>query len=136
MSLKFVQLRTLSSLSASITKPHRNTYTRTFPTILVNPNGSTINIRFLEPRQIIKLPINIWILSEAERKSKIDQRKPKKKRIHAKENIMSFEKEWKCEFIRDQRNDDKAVAKIRKKHIDVLRNLFIINNLISDCVGL
>ncbi|KAJ8966634.1 hypothetical protein NQ314_003401 [Rhamnusium bicolor] len=73
------QIRSLSSLSASITRPHRNTYTRTYPTVVVKPDGSTITVRYPEPRQIIQLPINIWTLSEAERKARIDQRKPKKK---------------------------------------------------------
>ncbi|XP_018578036.1 39S ribosomal protein L55, mitochondrial [Anoplophora glabripennis] len=72
-------IRNLNSLSASITKPHRLTYVRTYPTVLVNPDGSTVTIRYPEPRKIIKLPINIWALSEAERKAIIEQRKPKKK---------------------------------------------------------
>lgn len=91
------QIRCLNSLSASITRPHRTKYLRTYPTVLVNPDGSTINIRYKEPRQIIKvlysnvikhkkntfyisqLPLNIWTLSEVERKAKLELRKPKKK---------------------------------------------------------
>lgn len=49
------QIRKLNSLSASITKPHRLTYTRSYPTILVNSDGSTVTIRYPEPRQIIKV---------------------------------------------------------------------------------
>ncbi|XP_074036378.1 mitochondrial ribosomal protein L55 [Leptinotarsa decemlineata] len=75
----FQQIRKLNSLSACITRPHRSTYLRTYPTILVYPDGSTVNIRYPEPRQIIKLPLNIWTLSESERKAKLDARKPKKK---------------------------------------------------------
>ncbi|CAH0556159.1 unnamed protein product [Brassicogethes aeneus] len=74
-----IQLRNLNSLSASITRPHRLTYTKTYQTVLVQPDGSTINIRFDDPRQILKMPLNIWTLSEAERKEKLEQRKPKKK---------------------------------------------------------
>ncbi|RZC34272.1 39S ribosomal protein L55, mitochondrial, partial [Asbolus verrucosus] len=75
----FHQVRFLNSLSASITRPHRLTYKRTYPTILVNPDGSTITIMYPEPRKIVKLPLNIWTLSEAERKAKLESRKPKKK---------------------------------------------------------
>ncbi|XP_044271758.1 39S ribosomal protein L55, mitochondrial [Tribolium madens] len=74
-----IQIRFLNCHSASITRPHRLTYKRTYPTVLVNPDGSTINIKYHEPRQIIKLPLNIWILSEAERKARLEARKPKKK---------------------------------------------------------
>ncbi|KAL3267993.1 hypothetical protein HHI36_007127 [Cryptolaemus montrouzieri] len=77
--MKLSQLRLLNALSASITKPHRCTYTRTYPTTLVNPDGSSFTIRFPEPREILTLPLNIWTLSEAERKARIDSRKPKKK---------------------------------------------------------
>lgn len=47
--------RSISSSTASITKIHRATYARTYPTILVLPDGSTINIRYHEPRQIIQV---------------------------------------------------------------------------------
>ncbi|KAI4461625.1 39s ribosomal protein l55 mitochondrial [Holotrichia oblita] len=50
-----------------------------YPTLIINTDGSSFTVRYDEPRQIIKLPINIWTLSEAERKLRLDQRKPKKK---------------------------------------------------------
>ncbi|ENN79148.1 39S ribosomal protein L55, mitochondrial [Dendroctonus ponderosae] len=75
----FLQIRSLSCWSAAITRPHRLTYTRTYPTVLVQPDGSTFTIRHSEPRKIIKLPLNIWTLSEAERKARVEKRKPKKK---------------------------------------------------------
>ncbi|XP_044753259.1 39S ribosomal protein L55, mitochondrial [Coccinella septempunctata] len=75
--MKLSQIRTLNAWSAAITKPHRYTYTRTYPTTLVNPDGSSYTIRYYEPRQIITLPLNIWTLSEAERKAKLEMRKPK-----------------------------------------------------------
>lgn len=58
MSLKLLSqqpIRRLNSLSAAITRPHRDKYLRTYPIVLVNPDGSTINIRYSEPRQIIKV---------------------------------------------------------------------------------
>lgn len=53
-------VRCLSSVSASITKIHRQTYTRTYPTIVVLSDGSTINIRYHEPRKIIKVSFFIY----------------------------------------------------------------------------
>ncbi|XP_050299328.1 39S ribosomal protein L55, mitochondrial [Anthonomus grandis grandis] len=74
-----LQLRCLSCWSAGITRPHRLTYARTYPTLLVQPDGSTYTIRYPEPRRIIKLPLNIWTLTEAQRKERLEKRKPKKK---------------------------------------------------------
>lgn len=54
----------------------RNFY---FSTVVVNPDGSTFRIRYHEPRAIITLPFDISQLSDAERKARIDKRKPKRK---------------------------------------------------------
>ncbi|KAI4461618.1 39s ribosomal protein l55 mitochondrial [Holotrichia oblita] len=79
MSQSFVQCRYLNSLAAIFTRPHRLNYMKKYPTLIINTDGSSFTVRYDEPRQIIKLPINIWTLSEAERKLRLDQRKPKKK---------------------------------------------------------
>jgi len=34
-------------------------YARTYPTLLVNPDGSTYTIRFREPRQILRVSIDL-----------------------------------------------------------------------------
>lgn len=49
------QIRYLNSNFASMTKPHRSIYARMYPTVLVRPDGSSINIRYHDPRQIIKV---------------------------------------------------------------------------------
>lgn len=54
---KFIQIRNVSSVTASITKAHRLLYLRHYPTVMVQPDGSTINIRYHEPRQIIRVRI-------------------------------------------------------------------------------
>ena len=71
--------RKFSCWTAAITKKHRTTYLRTYPVFLVFPNGSSINIQYHEPRRIIRLPVDISLLSEAERKAKIESRKQKTK---------------------------------------------------------
>lgn len=53
--LSLTTVRYLSSVSASITKIHRQTYARTYPTVVVLSDGSSINIRYHEPRKIIKV---------------------------------------------------------------------------------
>lgn len=77
--LKHILQRKLSSASAEITKIHRKVYARTYPTVMVLPDGSSINIRYHEPRQIITLPLNLDSLTEAERKARLERRKPKQK---------------------------------------------------------
>ncbi|XP_017775286.1 PREDICTED: 39S ribosomal protein L55, mitochondrial [Nicrophorus vespilloides] len=75
----FQQVRHLNAFSAAVTRPHRILYERTYQTVIVNSDGSSYNIRYHEPRQIIKMPINVWTLSEAERKARLEKRKPKQK---------------------------------------------------------
>lgn len=64
MLLKYIQpvvqqqVRQISSASTAVTRLHRSAYARQYPTVVVLPDGSTINIRYQEPRKIIK--VSIW----------------------------------------------------------------------------
>ncbi|XP_053602271.1 large ribosomal subunit protein mL55 [Plodia interpunctella] len=71
--------RDLNNNVAAITKIHRDMYMRTYPTTVVLSDGSSINIRYHEPRKIIKLPLDLSQLTDEERKLRLDKRKPKKK---------------------------------------------------------
>ncbi|KAF4518231.1 hypothetical protein B566_EDAN006912 [Ephemera danica] len=71
--------RHLGCHSASITKIHRATFSRVYPTILVLPDGSSIRIRYHEPRKIIKLPLDLSKLSEEEKRLRLERRKPRQK---------------------------------------------------------
>ncbi|RVE50960.1 hypothetical protein evm_004369 [Chilo suppressalis] len=71
--------RYLNNNIASVTKIHRELYTRQYPTKVVLADGSSIDIRYHEPRKIIKLPLDLSLLSEDERKIRLEKRKPKKK---------------------------------------------------------
>ncbi|XP_069970662.1 large ribosomal subunit protein mL55 [Penaeus vannamei] len=64
---------------ASIARIGRLTYTRMYPVSIVQTDGSTINVRYHEPRKIIKLPLDLSTLSEAERRKRLEARKPKAK---------------------------------------------------------
>lgn len=54
-SFNFIMRRYLNNNVASVTKVHRELYTRLYPTTVVLPDGSSINIRYDEPRRIIKV---------------------------------------------------------------------------------
>ncbi|KAM3962972.1 mitochondrial ribosomal protein L55 [Aphomia sociella] len=69
--------RYLNNNVPSITKIHREVYTRMYPTRVVLADGASINIRYHEPRKIIKLPLNLSSLSEEERRNRLERRKPK-----------------------------------------------------------
>lgn len=99
-------VRELNCHRASIASIGRTLHVRTYPTLLVQPDGSTIIIRYREPRRIIKVSINVQFvkilfkscplyltiellpikmpldlsgLSEAERQRRLEMRKPKQK---------------------------------------------------------
>ncbi|EDW95984.1 39S ribosomal protein L55, mitochondrial [Drosophila yakuba] len=73
------QIRCISSATTAVTRLHRSVYCRLYPTVVVQPDGSTINIRYHQPRKIIKLPLDLSTLSDAERRSRLEARKPRKK---------------------------------------------------------
>lgn len=68
-----------------MTLPYKNNFTKLdlseqlhhFRTVVVNPDGSTFMIRYHEPRAIITLPHDLSQLTDAERKMRMDKRKPK-----------------------------------------------------------
>jgi len=74
-----VQTRQLNANRTAVTKIGRQVYARTYPTILVQQDGSTYTIKYKEPRKIIKLPFDTSSLSEAEKIKRIESRRPKKK---------------------------------------------------------
>ncbi|TRY96025.1 hypothetical protein DNTS_006091 [Danionella cerebrum] len=57
----------------------RKVYERMYPVLLVRPDGSTIIIRYPEPRRILQMPLDITTLSEEEKKIRLRKRQPKKK---------------------------------------------------------
>uniref|UniRef100_A0A6V7LQX9 39S ribosomal protein L55, mitochondrial n=1 Tax=Bracon brevicornis TaxID=1563983 RepID=A0A6V7LQX9_9HYME len=71
--------RELNCWTAAITKKHRKIYERTYPTVLIHPDGSSTDVQYHEPLKIIKLPLDLSTLSEAEKKIRLERRKPKTK---------------------------------------------------------
>ncbi|KAL5236364.1 hypothetical protein ACI65C_003774 [Semiaphis heraclei] len=71
--------RFFSSKTAAITKIHRKVYPQHYLTKIIQPDGSSYTIRFNDPRMIIKLPLDMNLISEEERKRRIEARRPKQK---------------------------------------------------------
>ncbi|XP_043289348.1 39S ribosomal protein L55, mitochondrial [Venturia canescens] len=69
--------RELNCWTAGITKKHRKIYERTYPTVLVLPDGSSVNVDYHEPKKIVALPLDLSLLTEAEKKARLEARKPK-----------------------------------------------------------
>ncbi|XP_078007823.1 large ribosomal subunit protein mL55 [Phascolarctos cinereus] len=67
----------LNSNRASLTRVHRKAYARLYPVMLVKQDGSTIHIRYKEPRRILTMPVDIDTLSPEERKIRLRKRNPK-----------------------------------------------------------
>lgn len=59
-----------------ISRVKRATYVRHYPTVLVQPDGSTITARYHEPRSLIRLPLKFEELTPEEQQLVLVKRKP------------------------------------------------------------
>ncbi|XP_032659345.1 large ribosomal subunit protein mL55 [Chelonoidis abingdonii] len=90
-----------NSNRTSIARIQRQTYGRTYPVLLVRPDGSAIHIRYKEPRRILTMPVDINTLSEAERRARLRKRDPRRFKSKQEEvlddefNLDDYRKFWK-----------------------------------------
>ncbi|KAJ7322091.1 hypothetical protein JRQ81_018378 [Phrynocephalus forsythii] len=63
-----------NSNRASIACIGRMKYARVYPVLLVKADGSTIHIRYKEPRRMLQIPVDINTLPDAERRARLRRR--------------------------------------------------------------
>lgn len=89
-----------NSNAASVTRVKRATYVRSYPTVLVQPDGSTINVRYHEPRQLIKLPLRFEELTPEQQQIVLVKRKPPEKIIVQEEIEDNFDSKQYLKYIK------------------------------------
>ncbi|KAM6281649.1 LOW QUALITY PROTEIN: large ribosomal subunit protein mL55 [Porphyrio hochstetteri] len=65
-----------NSNRASVCHLHRQLYGRLYPVLLVKTDGSTVRLRYKEPKRILTLPLDSNTLPEAERKARLRRQFP------------------------------------------------------------
>ncbi|XP_061834629.1 large ribosomal subunit protein mL55 [Nerophis lumbriciformis] len=75
--LQSVPLR-LNSNRASVARCNRHKHEHMYSVMLVRTDGSTINVRYKEPRRILTMPVDLSSLSEEERRRRQKKREVKK----------------------------------------------------------
>nr|ALS04954.1 mitochondrial 39S ribosomal protein L55 [Pseudodiaptomus poplesia] len=84
-------VRHLNANRAAITKIKRERFARVYPTTAVLPDGSTISVKYHEPRGVIRFPIVMETATE-EQKNRISLlRRPKKKLVVTKDQGNKFD---------------------------------------------
>ncbi|XP_057697647.1 large ribosomal subunit protein mL55 [Corythoichthys intestinalis] len=87
----------LNSNRTSVVRCSRQKYERLYPVLMVRPDGSTVNIRYKEPRRMLMMPVDPSTLSEEERRRRQKKREVKKT---VKEAAVHYEDDFKADKYR------------------------------------
>ncbi|XP_016059001.1 PREDICTED: 39S ribosomal protein L55, mitochondrial [Miniopterus natalensis] len=86
------------SSRASLTRVHRQAYARLYPMLLVKQDGSTIHIRYREPRRMLAMPVDLDALSQEERRARFRKREIQLQGKEEPELLDSFDLEQYKQF--------------------------------------
>ncbi|KAM6375219.1 large ribosomal subunit protein mL55 [Alca torda] len=89
-----------NSNRAAISHLHRQLYGRLYPVLLVKLDGSTVRLRYREPKRILMLPLDSNTLPEAQRKARLRRQFPSKPKAGTEEtfediDLGTYERFWK-----------------------------------------
>ncbi|XP_071661534.1 large ribosomal subunit protein mL55 isoform X3 [Patagioenas fasciata] len=89
-----------NSNRAAISHLHRQRYGRLYPVLLVKTDGSTVRLRYKEPKRILMLPLDSNTLPEEERRARLRRHFPSKPKAEAEEtfegiDLNTYKKFWK-----------------------------------------
>ncbi|XP_005527853.1 PREDICTED: 39S ribosomal protein L55, mitochondrial [Pseudopodoces humilis] len=89
-----------NSNRAAISHLHRQLYGRLYPVLLVSTDGSTVRLRYREPKRILMVPLDSSTLPEAERKARLRRHFPTKLKAKEEEtfegiDLETYKKFWK-----------------------------------------
>ncbi|XP_075276057.1 large ribosomal subunit protein mL55 isoform X2 [Opisthocomus hoazin] len=76
-----------NSNRASVCHLHRQLYGRLYPVFLVNTDGSTVRLRYREPKRLLTLPLDSSTLPEAQRRARLRRQVPSRPKAGAEETF-------------------------------------------------
>ena len=83
---------------ASLGKPSRSLYQKQYRITIMQPDGSTIGARFKEPCKFVRLPVDLRVADEDERRQRLALRKPQVKQIK-EVSVFNLSPTQKCNVI-------------------------------------